>query len=235
VSVIATNKLARLCAYSTSAPEWEEFVRWATPVVALTARRVSTVWGETTAVSEIVQEVFLKLCEDDRRILREFKDRGNDSFVKLLRVIAASVATDHFRRARAEKRGGRVGAVSLHETPVQEQLFDRRATDAVEWPALMGQLDGLLRLHPGSVSQRDRQIFWLYYRQGLSAQAIARIPAMDLTPKGVESALRRMTQLLRETILNGKPGLGIQPKPHTFSSPAKGFAPVIAIDSIKRQ
>lgn len=235
MSVISTNKLARLCAYSTSAPEWEEFVRWATPVVALTARRVSTVWGETTAVNEIVQEVFLKLCEDDRRILREFKDQGDDSFEKLLRVIAASVATDHFRRARAEKRGGRAGAVSLHDAPVEEQLFDRRSTEAVEWPALMGQLDGLLRLHPGSVSQRDRQIFWMYYRQGLSAQAIARIPAMNLTPKGVESALRRMTQLLRERILNGKPGLGIQPKSQIFSGPAKGFAPVIAINSIKRQ
>ena len=235
MSVIATNKLARLCAYSTSAPEWEEFVRWATPIVALTARRVSVVWGEPAAVSEIVQEVFLKLCEDDRRILREFKDRGNDSFVKLLRVISASVATDHFRRARAEKRGGRIGAVSLDETPVQDQLFDRHATEAVEWPALMAQLDGLLRLYPGSVTARDRQIFWLYYRQGLSAQAIARIPAMDLTAKGVESALRRMAQLLRETILNGKQGLAIQAKPQTFGSQTKGFAPVIAIDSIKRQ
>jgi RNA polymerase sigma-70 factor (ECF subfamily) len=196
---------------------------------------VSAVWGEPAAVSEIVQEVFLKLCEDDRRILREFKDRGNDSFVKLLRVISASVATDHFRRARAEKRGGRVGAVSLDETPVQEQLFDRHATEAVEWPALMAQLDGLLRLYPGSVTARDRQIFWLYYRQGLSAQAIARIPAMDLTAKGVESALRRMSQLLREAILNGKPRLGIAPKAQTFGSQTKGFAPVIAIDSIKRQ
>ena len=69
-------------------PSGEQFVRLVTPMVALSARRVGDVWGDSSSstVSEIVQEVFLKLCEDDRRILREFEDRGNDSFLKLLRT-----------------------------------------------------------------------------------------------------------------------------------------------------
>jgi len=206
VSSIAANKLARICAYSTDAPEWEQFVRLITPVVALTARRVSLVWGNASAqlVSEIVQEVFLKLVEDNRRILREFEDRGNEAFLKLLRVVAASVATDYHRRAQASKRGGRSNAMALKAGLSHSEVFDEQATRAVEWPALMAQLDGLLRLNPETISPRDRQIFWLYYRQGLSAQAIAKIPAMELTSKGVESALRRMAQLLRETIVQGR-------------------------------
>ena len=74
VTPIEANRLARICAYSAQAPEWEEFVRVVTPVVALAARRVSAVWGDPShgTISEIMQEVFLKLCEDDRRILREF-------------------------------------------------------------------------------------------------------------------------------------------------------------------
>jgi RNA polymerase sigma-70 factor, ECF subfamily len=207
VTPIAANRLARICAYSMKAPEWGEFVRLVTPVVALTARRVSVLWSDESGstVSEIVQEVFLKLCEDERRILREFEDRGNDSFFKLMRMITASVATDYFRRTRAEKRGGRMGAVPLESLLIEEELSDGKAIRAVEWPTLVAQLDGLLRLYPDTVSVRDRNLFWMYYMQGMTAEAIARIPAMGLGAKGVESALLRLVRLLRQTIANGKP------------------------------
>lgn len=231
MSSIAVNKLARICAYSTYAPEWKQFVRLVTPVVALTARRVSLVWGDPSAhvVSEIVQDVFLKLVEDDRRILREFEDRGNEAFLKLLRMVAASVATDYHRRAHADKRGGRMGALPLKAAEVQQGIPDGRATHAVEWPTLMAQLDGLLRMHTESISDRDRQIFWLYYRQGLSAQGIARIPAIELTAKGVESALRRMAQLLRTAILQGKHAPAGEAETEVSPRPEKGFSPAIAI------
>ena len=206
-----------------------------TPVVALTARRVSSVWGDPSAqvVSEIVQEVFLKLVEDERRILREFEDRGNEAFLKLLRMVAASVATDYHRRAKADKRGGRIGAIPLPSGAGQQEIHDGRATHAVEWPALMAQLDKLLRLNSDSVTDRDRQIFWLYYRQGLSAQAIAQIPAIELTAKGVESALRRMSQLLRDAVLRGKPAAGTRPAAEISAPLEKRFPTVIAINNIE--
>jgi len=237
VSLVAANKLARICAYSTQAPEWDQFVRLITPVVTLAVRRVSYLWGETSVhtVNEIVQEVFLKLVEDDRRILCNFKDRGNESFLKLLRMVAASVATDHHRRARAGKRGGRINPMSLDHASIQHEIFDGGATRAIEWPALMAQLDGLLRMYPESISARDRQVFWLYFRQGLSAQAIAAIPAMELTAKGVESALRRMTQVLREAILQGKQNLKMEVTSRVTNTSIKGFSAAIAMDSMKRQ
>ena len=257
VTPIAANRLARICAYSTKAPEWAEFVRLVTPVVALTARRVSLLWSDESGatVSEIVQEVFLKLCEDERRILRDFEDRGNDSFLKLIRMITASVATDHFRRTRAEKRGGRIGAMPLESGLIQEALCDGESIRAVEWPTLMAQLDGLLRLYPDTVSTRDRNVFWMYYMHGMTADAIARIPAMGLGAKGVESALLRLVRLLRLTIANGKPKTelagndkrgnekqGTELPVHELSAKKllsiaarKGFTPVVAIDSIEHQ
>ena len=237
VTPIVANRLARLCAYSAEAPEWEQFVRLVTPVVALAARRVSAVWGDpsTGTVSEIVQEVFLKLCEDDRRILREFEDRGNDSFLKLLRMITASVGTDHFRRMHAEKRGGRSLSVPLEPHMSADEVSDDRATAAVEWPSLIAQLDGLLMLHPKTVSVRDRNLFWLYYRQGLTADAISRIPAIGLSAKGVESALLRLTRLLRDTIINGKPKTELEERKLAIDRKGKGFPAVVAIDSVKRR
>jgi RNA polymerase sigma-70 factor (ECF subfamily) len=186
-------------------------------------------------VSEIVQEVFLKLCEDNRRILREFDDRGNDSFLKLLRMITASVGTDHFRRSRAEKRGGRSHSVPLESHLPADDVSDAKATAAVEWPSLIAQLDGLLMLYPRTVSDRDRNLFWLYYRQGLTADAISRIPAIGLSAKGVESALLRLTRLLRETILNGKPKQKLPEKKLSPATNGKGFSAVVAIDSVKRR
>jgi len=244
VSPNAATRLARICAYSTQAPEWEQFVRLLTPHVALTARRLSASWGDPSisTVHEIVQDVFLKLCEDDRRILREFEDRGGDSLLKLIRKITVSVGTDYFRRTRAERRGGRLGAVPLETSLWEENAgvwsqreADRKTANAVEWPALMGQVDGLLRLYPRAVSERDRNLFWLYYRQGLTAEAIAAIPAMNLNVKGVESALLRLTRLLRETILNGKPKIVPMKKEIVSVPKPKGFSQVIAIDSIRRR
>jgi DNA-directed RNA polymerase specialized sigma24 family protein len=237
VSPISAIRLARICAYSAQAPEWAQFVRLVSPVIALAARRVSSVWGDPSnaTVSEIVQEVFLKLCEDDRRILREFEDRGNDSFLKLLRMITASVGTDHFRRARAEKRGGRSQALPLESHMSAEDVSDSKAMEAMEWPSLIAQLDGLLKLYPTTVSARDRNMFWLYYRQGLTAEAISRIPAVGLSAKGVESALMRLTRLLKDTIVNGKPKSELSEKKLPAETKAKGFSRVVTIDSVKRR
>jgi RNA polymerase sigma-70 factor (ECF subfamily) len=263
-SPLALIRLARLCAYSAQAPEWEQFVGAVMPVVALAVRRVCLQWNDvsTATVNEIVQEVFLKLCENDRRILRTFEDRGDDSFLKLLRVISATVATDHFRRTRAEKRGGSVQMAAIETHVPSLEVSDQKATQAVEWPALIGQLDGLLRLYPESVKARDRNLFWLYYRHGLTAEAISRIPAIGLSAKGVESALGRMIRLLRQTIQDGKPKAEVtlkaevtsSPKPATDNLPhvmpkskpenveerrgflknEKGFSSVVAINSMKR-
>lgn len=230
------TRLARSCAFSKDAPEWGEFVSFVMPVVLSAARRVGSSWGETDpgTLREIAQETFLRLCEEDRRILREFEDRGDDSFLKLIRVITASVGTDYFRRTRAIKRGGWNQATSLEPHNSSEELADHHATDAVERPALMAQLDRLLKLRRDQVSVRDRNLFWLYYRQGLTAQAISQIPSIGLSAKGVESAIARLTRLLRDVIVDGRPIVPMPPKKSPNDGKGKGFPVVVSIDSMKR-
>jgi len=243
MSYLQANRLARICAYSTKAPEWEELVRILSPVIELAAYRAARLWGEgnKNTVLEIVQEVFIKVCEDERRILREFEDRGDDSLLKLIRTITISVTTDYFRRNRAEKRGGLAEAVPVEIPGPASDAIDPNATRAVEWPMLLEQLDGLLKLLAGKISERDRSIFWLYYRQGLTADAISRIPSIELSLKGVESALLRITKLLRETVQNGKPKREI-PKERVILQKnsekvdsVKGFSTVVSIDSVNRR
>ena len=237
MSSIVANRLARICAYSTNAPEWAEFVRLATPVVSLAAWRAAAAWSDQSkyTANEIVQEVFLKLCEDERRVLREFEDRGDDSFLKLLRVITVSVATDYFRRMHAEKRGGSAQIVALETQTGREELPDAKATEALEWPTLVSQLDGLLLRHRDLVTRRDRTLFWLYFRQGFTAEAISQIPEMGLGRKGVESALHRLTLFLKDEMQKGKSveETKILEKSATSNDSLKGFSRVVAINSVK--
>ena len=212
-------------------------MRIAMPVVGLAARRVGEVWGDrsTATVNEIVQEVFLKLCEDDRRVLREFEERGEDSFLRLLRVITATVGTDHFRKLKADKRGGSFAANSVEPRAVADDLHDTRATKALEMLGLYNQLDSLLRLYPNKVSARDRRLFWLHYNQGMTAEAISRIPTMGLSAKGVESALIRLTRFLRKIVIEGKPKMASIKNKSSPPQKIKGFSPPVTINNIKRR
>lgn len=199
VSSLPVNELARACAGSANSADWEELLRRCAPVASMVAARVSRMWlGRTvpSSVDDIVQEVFLKLCEQQRRILREFKPRGEDSFLALVRTVSASVANDYFRRQHSMKRGGKVVTVSLDGlisdiTPGPGQSSDVQKT------VLFAELDRKMRSAPEVVAERDRAIFWLYYLQGLTAEEIAALPATQLSAKGVESALRRITAWLR--------------------------------------
>jgi RNA polymerase sigma-70 factor (ECF subfamily) len=71
--------------------------------------------------------------------------------------------------------------------------------------ALLAQLDGKLRSAPEMIGERDRTLFWLYYRQGFTAEEIASLAGSGLTAKGVESALRRVTIWLRAQVERQEP------------------------------
>jgi RNA polymerase sigma-70 factor (ECF subfamily) len=207
------NELAEACARSADAREWEEFLRRCAPIATLVARRIARMWlgvATPSVVDDIVQEAFLKLCEQERRILRDFKPRSEDSFFGLLRVVTASVANDYFRRQHSEKRGGKVVTMTLDDDPTSAVAVSTETTAGIHRAVLLGELDEKQRSAPGSSAERDRTIFWLYYLQGLTADEIAALPASDLSAKGVESALRRVTTWLRKELVLGKSGGPIQ-------------------------
>jgi RNA polymerase sigma-70 factor (ECF subfamily) len=209
----SVNDLAKLCAHSSDAAEWEEFVRRSVPLASLVALRVSRMWvsdPSPATVDDIVQEVFLKLCEQERRILRDFVPRGEDSFFGLLRIVSASVANDYFRRLYSVKRGGKVVTMALADDETQVSLDAARPAERIVHSALLAQLDQKLRSAPDSIGERDRALFWLYYLQGFTAEEIARMPATGLTAKGVESALRRVTAWLRGEVGPAKPPDSLQ-------------------------
>ena len=197
------NALVKTCAGSASSEDWEIFLRRCTPVVSAVAAHMTRRWTGTAAPSQIldiVQEVFLRLCERERRILREFVPQGEDSFFALLRVVAASVANDYFRSQHSAKRGGKHITTELDENIGGILQTNAATTGLVHRSVLLSEIETRLRDAAGVISPRDRAIFWLYYRHGFTAVEIAALPAVRLSPKGVESALRRVTAWLIQAI-----------------------------------
>jgi RNA polymerase sigma-70 factor (ECF subfamily) len=198
---ISSADLSRLCVDAANVEAWQEFIRRFHRPIALTALRVSRQWGSggSHAVDDLVQETYLRLCADGCRLLRNFTETANstDPLGSLVRVVAGNVAHDYFRKGAAVKRGG--PQTTEPELPDEELLSDLwGGAREIERTAQIREIESTLQSFPDSViSLRERLIFRLYFRQGLTASAIAAIPALELTTKGVESALGRISQHLR--------------------------------------
>jgi RNA polymerase sigma-70 factor (ECF subfamily) len=208
---MSPEQLALVCSESRDAGAWEEFVHRFHRVIASAALRTARRWNENSPhlIDEVVQEVYLKLFSDDARLLREFKSKHPDAVYGYLKVLTVNVAHDYFKASHAAKRGG-------GETPESVEFSDdtpssRSAPANLERAVLLSEIDDCLSKHiPRTEFPRSRLIFWLYYRVGLSAAAIASYPTVGLTTKGVESVLLRLTRLLRET-LAGQSGRSKRP------------------------
>jgi RNA polymerase sigma-70 factor (ECF subfamily) len=191
--------LARACLRSASSEEWGDFIRLLQPVLARVVYRVAAPRGVTNPaeIDDIVQDIFLKIGSGAQRILRVLPVDNDVSTWAFFKVMAANCARDYLRGKYADKRGNErtVSADSNLEELAGGDL------SPVELQVLIHQVDAALAATP-----RERTIFWLYYREGLTAREIAAIPAFELTPKGVESSIYRLTAAVRKTLGENRRG-----------------------------
>ena len=183
---------------------WAEFVRLFQPVVARGVYRVMRRYGSssTSLADDLAQETYIRLCKDNFRALRDFEHRHDEAIFAYIRVIASSVAFDHFRSLSTLKRKGEVAdEAAISNTTVSPGV--------IEDSAHIRELEALLA---STQSERDCAIFWLYYRQGFTARDISSMPQLGLSQKGVESCIFRLTQALRSTVRSAR----------IASTPAKG-------------
>ena len=189
--------------------------------------RIARQWGDHSAqlTDDLVQETYFKLCADNCRLLRNFESPHAGSIFGFLKVVTANVVHDHFRASRAAKRGAGEIPEDLDRynrgiaLPREPYLSDERA---IEHGILLKQIDLFLtRFLAAEELARSRKIFWLYYRTGLSASAIAALPGIGLSTKGVESTLLRLSRLVRANLAGG-PGTKVSSE---SPSEEKGLRP----------
>ena len=203
-SVLSSEDLVKACVSSDDEGAWAEFIRRFQPLIAKIVGRTARRQYPHTAqhqVDDLVQETYLKLCADDCRLLRQFQSRYRDSIYGFLKVVAASVVLDHFKSERAQKRDtGHTEALS-EQAPPDRPSTGNGSRLSMEDQVALRQIDDIVsKLYTGRILVRNRAIFWLHHRDGMTAQAIASITWIDLNTKGVETLLRRMTHMIQSHI-----------------------------------
>ena len=151
---------------------WEAFVRRYAGLVVAAVRGVSR---ETTEVEDLSQEVFLRLCKDDFRLLRSF-DPTRAGLSTWITIVARSTARDAMRRRRP---------VSV---PIEAVPEGHLAVEPVE-PVRK------LKLPEALLSPRQREILSMLYDREMEVSEVA--AALGIDPQTVRSAHHKAMIKLR--------------------------------------
>jgi RNA polymerase sigma-70 factor (ECF subfamily) len=207
-SDVTTEELVRACIQTSDAAAWEEFIRRFSRLIGAVVLRTARRWSDVTpqVLEDLIQDVYFKLCTDNCRLLRTFNSSHKDSIYGYIKVIAANLVHDHFKADRSMKRGGRSEISSPDAIGASSEVVSS-CTDGfarTEHEVIVSRIDKCLLSLDNTNSERDRRIFWFYYRVGLSASDIAALPSVGLSTKGVESTLLRLARIVRYKLGTGK-------------------------------
>jgi RNA polymerase sigma-70 factor, ECF subfamily len=201
---VSSVELVRACANSKDERAWAEFIGRFQVVIAATVLRTARHWGDPSRaqIDDLVQDTYLKLCEENCRLLAGFRPKHEDSIYGFLKVVAANVVHDHFKCAQAAKRGaGQTEAIKEPRQTNQRKSGSYTFDEATQRLQL-DQIGKILRqVTAGKDQERKRTIFWLRHRFGLTASEIASIPSIGLTTEGVESVLMRLATMIRGHVM----------------------------------
>ena len=179
--------------FKGAAEGWTEFTRRSHVLIRRVALRTARNWGETSrdVIEDLVQETYIKLFADQCSVLKKFTSTNTEAFAGFLKVVTVNVVHDYFRSTRVAAKGS---PVELGSAVIELNTSTAEQNDL---SILLEEVDGVLLMN---VSERERSIFWLYYRHGFTSAQIAAIPTIELTVKGVESVIFRLTKLVKEKL-----------------------------------
>ncbi|MEX1306415.1 MAG: sigma-70 family RNA polymerase sigma factor [Rhodovibrionaceae bacterium] len=83
---------------------WDRFVAALAPVIYAAVGKKLRPGGHGEEIDDVAQEVFVKLCRHDFKLLRGF-DPERAKLTTFLTVIATTTAIDHLRRQKAQRSG----------------------------------------------------------------------------------------------------------------------------------
>ena len=204
---LSVKELVSYCLDSKDQDGWTEFVRRFQPLIAgvVTKCVFRRKRPKPDLIDDLVQETFVKLFANNLKALRNFSFKDDHGFFGFLKVVASHVVEDYFRAQNSQKHGSGQEEDDIDESRIPPPSGPH-PTQPVENAILMGQIDHCLaKLDSDPNFTRDYTIFWLYYRQGLTAKAISELPGINLGVKGVESTLLRLTRYVKVCLTSPPP------------------------------
>jgi len=151
---------------------WDAFVRRYAALIMAAVRGVAQEGGEA---EDLAQDVFIRLCKDDFRLLRTY-DPSRAGLTTWLTIVARSTARDAQRRRRVQ-------SVPIDDAP--EAALAVPAVEPVERLAYPAEL----------LSPRQREILAMLYDRDMDVPEIAR--ALGIDPQTVRSGHHKAMVKLR--------------------------------------
>lgn len=207
-------QLLKECLQAGDAHRCGKFLESVRRTIAVSVVIASRPFGAAAreVAEDLVQETCLKLCRDNYRAIRGLGDSDSRVILAFVRSVAVTTTLDYFRAQTALKRTGGQFTLSLTSDHCEVAGSSPPESDA-EKMILLGQIDRTLRMTSSAeTASRDRRIFWLHYRHGLTAKDIAGIGQFGLSIKGVESLLFRMLGTLRKHFQDAKKDIPPEPR-----------------------
>lgn len=207
-SSMSDQKLVRACAEGDDSAAWEEFVSRYKKAISLSIIRTAHDWGQTATeiLDDLIQETFLKLYANHCRLLLQFTIQHPEALVVgYIKTIAINVTHDHFRSLFTEKRGRGQIQQFPSDSDFETNILSDDSHKAMEQQVLLSQIERcVIECSSGADQDRNLLLFRLHHRHGMSASAIAALPGIGLSAKGVESAIFRLTKEVRERIVDSR-------------------------------
>jgi RNA polymerase sigma factor (sigma-70 family) len=207
-SSLSLKDVVCLCAGPCDDGAWEEFVSRVGKAISLTIMRTASLWGEPSRslVEDLVQVTYLKLWEDGCRLLRVFAIQHPEAILGYLKRTAANATHDYFKHGHSQSSGGDKPHVSTSDVDPEAGREVHGSQEKIAFEVFLNEIDEhLKRGLTGPDQERDRTIFWLYFRQGMSTKEIAALPTIGLSAKGIGSVIERLKHCVREKILGIRP------------------------------
>ena len=204
-SSLSLKDLVCLCADDPRDDEaWEEFVSRVGRPISLTVIRTAPWWKKhsRSLVEDLVQETFLKLCAGGCHHLRDFAIQHPDAILGYIKITAANTTLDYFEHLDRQSAGGGKPHVSTSDVDPEGGPDVHGSQERIAFAVFLKEINEHLKHCLTKPDQeRDRTIFWLYFRQGMSTKEIASLPTIGLTAKGVGSVIEKLKYCVREQIL----------------------------------
>lgn len=167
------DDLDRLVAGEKAA--WDGFVARYAPVIFAAVRRKLAPAGRNDDAEDVAQDVFIRLCARDFRLIRNY-DASRAKLSTWLTVIAHSVSIDHLRRQK--------GATQSLDTVPEALLAVNPPKDPIK-----------IDIPPGLLSPRQALVLEMLYQREMDTAEAAEIMGVD--PQTVRSTHHKALVKLR--------------------------------------
>jgi RNA polymerase sigma factor (sigma-70 family) len=147
-------------------------------------------------VCDIVQDVYLRLLQNNGRAMSSFREETDFSVFAFLGRMTMRAVSDHFRPQQAGKRSAEIISIDdARRIEEDSRVDDLDISGILSWI----DVDRLIQAEPDRRNAtRNVLIFKLYYVEGLTVKEISQYPGFDLTESAIEVILKNLRVQLRK-------------------------------------